>query len=51
LLSIASFSTGTGRDSFFRSAENSSEGIAGNVTDPQWKNDPAMNEWRAFMTK
>ena len=19
--------------------------------DPQWKNDPAMNEWRAFMTK
>jgi branched-chain amino acid transport system substrate-binding protein len=20
-------------------------------TDPQWKNDPAMNEWRAFMTK
>jgi hypothetical protein len=24
--------TGTGRDSFFRGAENSSEGIAGNVT-------------------
>jgi ABC-type branched-subunit amino acid transport system substrate-binding protein len=29
---FAAIETGTGRDSFFRSAENSSEGIAGNVT-------------------
>jgi hypothetical protein len=33
--------TGTGRDSFFRSAENSSEGIAGNVT-------PIVHTARAF---